>query len=141
MSIDFSNCTEKNDIIRNLESFACVWLDGNLNEKNDDNRKTEENLRRIINHLYISNNEKKCQKYIENINQEKVILIVSGTIGKNFVSRIHHLPQLSSCYIFCGNIDLHKIWAIQFSKVNYYYYYFYHYFFNILIKLDKGSLQ
>lgn len=116
MATNLTISTEKSDIVRNLESFTCVWLDGSINET-DDSRKTEEELRRIINHLYTSNNEKQCEKYILNINQEKVVLIVSGTFGKTIIPRIHNLPQLSACYIFCGNPEFHKTWTNNYSKV------------------------
>jgi len=116
MTTNSSNSTEKSDIVRNLESFTCVWLDGTINET-DDSRQTEQELRQIINHLYTCNDEKKCEKYIQNITQEKVVLIVSGTIGKHVIPRIHDLSQLSACYIFCGNKKLHETWANQYSKV------------------------
>jgi len=111
-----TDSTEKSGVVQNLESFTCVWLDGTINETND-SRETEQELRRIINHLFTCNDEKKCEEYIRNITQEKVVLIVSGTMGKNIIPRIHNLSQLSACYIFCGNIKFHKSWANQYFKV------------------------
>jgi hypothetical protein len=116
MTKNSSNSTEKSDIVRNLESFTCVWLDGSVNET-DDSRQTEQKLRQIINHLFTCNDEKKCEKYIRNTTQEKVVLIVSGTMGQHIIPRIHNLSQLSAYYVFCANKQFHTAWASHYSKV------------------------
>ena len=101
------------DRIRNFESFSCVWLDANLN-KNDEN---EQRLRRIINHLFTCNNSKECEEYILNTTQEKIVLIISGKFGENFLPQIIHLTQLSACYIFCANVSYHQKWSQSYPKV------------------------
>jgi hypothetical protein len=113
---DLSSSTQKSDLVRNLESFTCVWLDQSIN-KTDDNRETEQKLRQTINHLYTCDDKDKCEQYIRNITQEKVVLIVSGALGQEIVPNIHNLSQLSACYVFCGNKKKHKEWAINYPKV------------------------
>jgi hypothetical protein len=125
-----TSSTEKIDVVRNLEPFTCVWLDETVNET-DDNRETEQKLRQIINHLFTCNDQKRCEEYIRDITQEKVVLIVSGALGQHIIPRIHDLPQLSASYVFCGKIKLHKQWAKHYSKVIYLFYFFeieYHFF-------------
>ncbi|CAF4747223.1 unnamed protein product [Rotaria sp. Silwood1] len=101
----------------NLESFACLWLDRNVNST-EDNIKTQKELRRMINHLRIFDNIDKCEEYIRQITQEKVILIVSGSLGRDFVPRLHDLPQLTACYVFCQDQKTNEQWANKYHKVN-----------------------
>ncbi|CAF1216833.1 unnamed protein product [Rotaria sp. Silwood1] len=125
MSTNFYSSTEDSNIVRNLESFTCVWLDSTI-DQTDESRTTEQELRRIINHLFTCNDEKQCQQYIHDITQEKVVLIVSGKLGHSLVPRIHDLPQLSACYVFCANEKSHKKWADHYPKVK-----------GVFVELDK----
>ncbi len=61
--------------------------------------------------------KKKCEQYVHDITQERVVLIVSGAMSQHIVPRMHNLSQLSACYIFCGNKKYHETWANQYSKV------------------------
>lgn len=116
MATNTSDIAEKFDRIRNLESFSCVWLDENIHET-DDSRRTERKLRRVINHLFTCTDPMECEEYIVNTTGERIVLVVSGTLGQDFLPRIHHLPQLSACYIFCTRISFHQQWSRKYSKV------------------------
>lgn len=101
------------DRIRNFESFSCVWLDANLN-KNDEN---EQKLRGIINHLFTCTDPAICEEYILQTTDERIILIISGKLGEDFVPHVIDLNQLSACYIFCGNVSYHQKWSRTYPKV------------------------
>ena len=83
----------------NLESFACLWLDQNVNST-DDNLETQQQLRQVINHLQTFDDGDQCEQYIGKIKQEKIVFIVSGSLGQEVIPRIHSLPQLLTCYVF-----------------------------------------
>lgn len=100
----------------NLESFTCLWLDRTVNSS-EDNLETLRELRQIINDLRTFDNIDQCEKYIRQITEEKVVLIVSGAFGQQIVSRIHNLPQFSACYVFCQNKKVNEEWAKQYPKV------------------------
>jgi hypothetical protein len=100
----------------NLESFACLWLDQNVNSTQD-NRDTLQQLRQVINHLQTFNNSDECEQYIRQITQEKVVLIVSGSSGRHIVPRLHDLPQFSACYVFCQDQKANEQWANKYHKV------------------------
>jgi hypothetical protein len=100
----------------NLESFACLWLDQNVNSTQD-NRDTLQELRQVINHLRIFDNSDQCEEYIRQITKEKVVLIVSGSLGRQVVPRLHDLPQFSACYVFCQDEKGNKEWASKYHKV------------------------
>lgn len=101
----------------NLEAFACLWSDA-AGGKTDDTRETEMELRKLINYLRIFETIEQCERAIRNIRQEKIILISSGQLGIHLIPRVHDLPQLIACYIFCLNETTYTDWAKTFSKVN-----------------------
>ncbi|CAF1614661.1 unnamed protein product [Rotaria sp. Silwood1] len=102
--------------ITNLEAFACLWLDANV-KNTDDNRETEQELRQIINHLRIFDQADACEKLIRATKQEKIVLIVSGQLGRDVIPRLHNLPQLVACYVYCLNGTDHEEWTRTYSKV------------------------
>ncbi|CAF3686775.1 unnamed protein product [Rotaria sordida] len=116
LSTNFYSPTTDGNLVRNFESFTCVWLDQTI-DQTDESRLAEQELRRIINHLFTCNDEKQCEQYIQDVTQEKVVLIVSGRLGRSLVPHIHDLPQLSACYVFCAQEKPHREWADHYPKV------------------------
>ncbi|CAF3073804.1 unnamed protein product [Rotaria sp. Silwood2] len=104
-------------ITPNLESFTCLWLDQNV-DLTQDNRDTQQELRKIINHLQTFDNSDECEEYIRKITQEKIVLIVSGALGRQVVPRLHDFPQFSACYVFCQDKKANEQWANKYPKVN-----------------------
>ena len=100
----------------NLESFACLWLDRNINST-EDNLETQKELRQVINHLQTFDDSDQCEQYIRQITKEKVILIVSGSLGQEIVPRLHNLPHFSACYVFCQDKTGNEQWARKYQKV------------------------
>jgi hypothetical protein len=103
----------------NLESFACLWLDQNVNST-EDNLRTQQELRQVINHLRIFADSDQCEQYIEQITNEKIVLIVSGLLGRQVVPRLHSLPQFSACYVFCQDKKANEQWANKYHKVTHF---------------------
>ncbi|CAF3848626.1 unnamed protein product, partial [Rotaria sp. Silwood1] len=101
----------------NFESFACLWLDQNVN-LTEDNRQTQKELRHVINHLRTFDKSDECEQCIRQITKEKVILIVSGSLGRQLVPRLHDLPQFSACYVFCQDQKGNEQWANKYHKVS-----------------------
>ncbi|UJR23856.1 hypothetical protein I4U23_026831 [Adineta vaga] len=112
-----STTTNNKSANSNLESFACLWVDQNIHSTKD-NRDTQEELRQIINHLRTFDNADECEQYIRQIKNEKVILIVSGGLGRNIIPRIHDLSQFSACYVFCQDKKANEQWANNYHKIN-----------------------
>ena len=103
----------------NLESFICLWLDRSVS-MTDDNVNTQQQLRKIINHLQTFDNANECEKYIRRVANEKIVLIVSGTLGREVVPRVHDLSQLSACYVFCKDKKGNEKWAREYTKVTFF---------------------
>ena len=76
-------------------------------------------LRQVINHLRTFEDNDKCEQYIRQISEEKVVLIVSGAFGRQIVPRLHDLPQFSACYVFCQDKKANEQWANKYQKVKF----------------------
>ena len=100
-----------------LETFSVFWINGKVN-KDEKSQYTQRKLRIIINHLKIFEYVDKCQRYIETMPKEdRFVLIVHDQYSQKMVPTIHHLPQLSSIYIYCTDKHISKQWTKDFSKV------------------------
>ncbi|CAF3764548.1 unnamed protein product [Rotaria sp. Silwood1] len=93
-----------------------IWLDANVNI--EEVRDTEQKLSSIINHLKQFQDVKQCQKFIEGLPQnERVIMIVSGRLGREIVPSIHTRRQVISIYVYCMDKESNEKWACKFAKV------------------------
>jgi hypothetical protein len=98
-----------------LESFTCLWLDSAVNSP--ENKEIQKELRQIINDFQAFDEIDIGEQRIREITEEKVLLIVSGAFGRKIVPRIHDLPQVVACYVFCQNEKANKEWSSNYSKV------------------------
>ncbi|CAF1167181.1 unnamed protein product [Adineta steineri] len=109
---DFNTNTDD----KSLEIFSLIWLDANINVK--ETRGTEQKLRSIINHIKKFQDIKQCQQYIEQRSQQdRLILIVSGRLGREIVPDIHQLRQVISVYVYCMDEKSNEQWTFKFSKI------------------------
>jgi len=96
------------------ETFCLIWLDANPNE----GRNTEQKLRLIINQLKKFQDLDQCQQFIEKTSpKDRLILIVSGRLGREILPKIHHLRQVISIYIYCMDKQENQLWSSKYSKV------------------------
>ena len=101
----------------NLETFSLIWLDPKVN-KTKDNRRTQQKLRHIINHIKIFDDQRQCERYLLPLSpKDRVVLIVSGQCGRQLVPQIHQLQQISSIYIYCMDREGNEQWAKDYTKV------------------------
>jgi hypothetical protein len=101
----------------NLETFSLVWLDASMN-KSQDYIVAQQQLRSVINRLNTFLQSEECEQHIRLIShQDRVVLIVSNQLGQRIVSRVHHLPQISSIYVHCEYNQRNTLWTCQFTKV------------------------
>ncbi len=103
---------------QHLEIFSLIWLDTNVNVA--ETRNTEQKLRSIINHLKKFQDVQQCQQYIEQRSQkDRLLLIVSGQMGREIVPSIHQLRQVISIYMYCMDKKGNEEWTSKFSKVQF----------------------
>ena len=99
-----------------LEIFSLIWLDTNVDAQKNQN--TQEKLRTIINHIKKFNDADECKNYIEQTSKDdRLVLIVSGQLGRQIVPSIHQLRQVSAIYINSEDKESDEKWACNFAKV------------------------
>lgn len=103
--------------IQMVQNVLLIWLDGKIDENNADCRKTVSHLRRTVNNINIFTDTQQCLQFLEAMADEKVCMIISGSLGQQFVRDVHHLSQMDSIFIFCGNKNYHEQWAKDWPKV------------------------
>lgn len=99
---------------QSLEMFCLIWLDSNPKE----DRSTDQKLRSIINRQKKFDDVQLCQDYIEKTSgKDRLILIVSGSLGRAILPRIHRFRQVISVYIYCMDREGNELWSSKYSKV------------------------
>ena len=100
-----------NDVNRSV-----VWLDVSVDDTQQ-NVNAQELLRTTTNYLKTYTNDKECEEYIRSVSQEhRIFLIVGGRLGQIVVSRIHHLPQVLSIFVYCMDKS-NQNWTKSYNKV------------------------
>jgi len=64
--------------------------------------------------LNLFSNEHKCLEFIKSNADRDIFFITSGSLGKSIVPKIVDLKQIYAIYIFCGNIEYHMSWALDY---------------------------
>ena len=100
-----------------LQNFLLVWLDANLDESKVDFEKSLERLQNVVASIRTFKDVKQCIKFLNEISEEKVFIIVSGSLDRQVVLDFENMPQVQSVYIFCGNKAIHEEWASKMPKV------------------------
>ena len=110
--------------MRFVESFIIIWVDVNLHPDNPIDHDTQHSrniLYEIVNTVQLFDTCEKCLDFIHNkIKDEKIFLIVSGSIGQHLIPQIEHDSRLDSIYIFCRDKSKYEQWAAteQHQKIN-----------------------
>lgn len=101
----------------NMGDFILVWLDSTIDTSTEYFVHRRNQLRTLINamHTFIDKNE--FLEYIRTIHDERILLIVSGTLGQIIIPLIHDLRQLFRIYIYCADKSKHRLWSGSFNKV------------------------
>jgi hypothetical protein len=86
----------------NLETYSLIWLDASV-DSSEQKLNIQRALRSSINYLKTFNNETQCEEYIRSTtNDDRIILIISGQLGRDLVHHIHHLRQIliHLCFLY-----------------------------------------
>ncbi|CAF1424150.1 unnamed protein product [Rotaria sp. Silwood1] len=103
--------------IRMVQNVLLIWLDKNIDDKSADCRNTLTQLRRVVNTINTFNDCEQCIEFLKDIHDDNVCMIISGSLGKNIMPRVHNMSQVYSIFIFCGNKQQHEQWIKDWSKI------------------------
>jgi hypothetical protein len=116
-----SSRTSRVRLIQKLETSQLLWLDQDVNEKQD-NLMMQRKLQPAINTPKTFTSVRECEEYLRNSNNkdQKVVLILSDGFGRELISHIHALRQLSAFYVYCFDEKSNKHWTEKYSKIHVY---------------------
>ncbi|CAF1276520.1 unnamed protein product [Adineta steineri] len=100
-----------------IENVFLIWLDNNINENNTDCSNTIKQLKRVVNNINTFTDGEECIEFIQTITNNKVCMIVSGSLGKYIMRHVHDMSQVDTIFIFCNNQECHKQWATEWPKI------------------------
>ncbi|CAF1474390.1 unnamed protein product [Rotaria sordida] len=100
-----------------VQNFLLVWLDEKIDESVDDYGHSIKQLRRTVNKIETFCETDECIEYILQLQNQKILLIISGALCETVVPRVHNMTQLYSIYVFCQKKEKYEEWAKQWSKV------------------------
>ncbi|CAF0950562.1 unnamed protein product [Adineta steineri] len=103
--------------IQQMQNVLLIWLDSNINESNNDCQNTITKLRCAVNDIKTYTNGNQCLEFIQTVVDNKVCMIISGSLGQQIVPRVHNMSQLDSIFIFCGNKKYHEQWTKDWPKI------------------------
>lgn len=99
----------------NLETHSLLWFDRWVSSS--ENHNVQQKLNSAINHLRVFENTIKCETYICQSKNNKILLIVSGQLGFVIVPLIHTLIQTSFIHIYHLNLSKHYELALIFTEI------------------------
>ncbi|CAF1562184.1 unnamed protein product, partial [Didymodactylos carnosus] len=106
--------TAKANRSENFEPFTLLY-DTSISAQ-DESQTIQIKLRNLINYLKPFESIEQCQRYIQQFDNEKIVLIVSDGLGHVVIPQTHDLKQINSIYIYSENKQIHKTWMKQFKK-------------------------
>jgi hypothetical protein len=102
----------------NLETYGLLWLDASVNSSQE-NIQAQQQLRSSINYLLTFQDDQQYLQYIDSVpKDDRIVLIVSGRLGRIIVPQIVQLRQIISIYVYCMDKKANEQWAQHFSKVS-----------------------
>ncbi|CAF1414160.1 unnamed protein product [Adineta steineri] len=103
--------------MQRMQNVLLIWLDNVINENNADCSNTIKQLKRVVNNINTFTDGEECVEFIQTINNNKVCMIVSGSLGKHILPHVHEMSQVDTIFIFCNNQEWHKQWVKEWSKI------------------------
>jgi tetratricopeptide (TPR) repeat protein len=103
--------------IQRVQNAVLIWLDKNIDINNKDCGNTVTQLRRVVNDINTYTDGDQCVEFISTITNNKVCMIISGSLGRLIMPRVHNMSQVDSIFIFCGNKTHHEQWAKEWPKI------------------------
>ncbi|CAF2071001.1 unnamed protein product [Rotaria magnacalcarata] len=102
---------------RMIQNYSVIWVDGSIEETNEDCRNTLAQLRAVVSDVKMCKTPQQCVEFLNEIDDGKAFIISSGALGQHLVADIHGMPTVDAIYIFCGNKAPHEPWAKDWSKI------------------------
>ncbi|CAF1356566.1 unnamed protein product [Adineta steineri] len=99
------------------QEFLLIWLDSNIDTRTKYSQNIVTQLDSVIHNVKISTDNGHCLQLIQSMTDDKICMVVSGTLGEQIVPRVHNMSQVYAIFVFCANKTRHEQWAKDWSKI------------------------
>lgn len=99
------------------DDVQLIWLDRDATENTQESLLIVAQLRKVIDCIKVFSNFHECLSYIGTTKEMTTFIICSGTLGREIIHKIHDQINIWAIYIYCQDLDFHRSWAYQYSKV------------------------
>ncbi|CAM4835623.1 unnamed protein product [Rotaria magnacalcarata] len=100
-----------------MENIVVVWLDATTDNIDDDTLNSKVQLQQVARTIRTFIDSEKCIKWIEEIKNEKIFLIVSGQLGEAIMGEIESYSQIALTYIYCQQKSNYEHLGDEYKKV------------------------
>ncbi|CAF0841786.1 unnamed protein product [Adineta steineri] len=94
-----------------------IWLDSTIDKDALNYRSTITQLQDTVNTIGTFTEDYECIEFVKDRSNNKINMIVSGSLGQTVVPQIHDMSQINSIFVFCRDKERHKQWAEKWYKV------------------------
>jgi hypothetical protein len=77
--------------VQMVQNVLLIWLDNNIDDNSNDCRNTITQLRRAVNTINTFTDGEACIQFLEDMQNDKACMIISGALGHQIVSRVHNM--------------------------------------------------
>lgn len=94
-----------------------IWIDSNATQKDEKTQSLIAKLHAISEDCICIADLDGCNEHLRNKSIQRCFIIISGSLGQDFVKRFHSLSMIHSIYIYCFNQKLHEQWSKSWDKI------------------------
>lgn len=102
---------------RITQNYLLIWIDGSIDEESKDDQETLVQLKSVINNVNLCTQPDQRIDLLNQVDNERVFVVISGYLGQYLIPEIHDISQLDTIYIFCGNKSRHHEWVKNWTKI------------------------
>ena len=99
------------------QNYLLIWIDDSIDEESKDYQETLVQLKNVINNVNLCTQPDQRIDLLNQVDNERVFVVISGYLGQYLIPEIHDISQLDTIYIFCGNKSRHHEWAKNWTKI------------------------
>ncbi|CAF0997694.1 unnamed protein product [Adineta steineri] len=116
---NFSNdaTTNRRMNMQKMQNALPIWLDNDINENSADYSDTIKQLKGVINNVNMFTDGNQCVEFIQASTNNKICMVISGSLGQCIVPCVHDMSQVDTIFIFCNNQEWHKQWTEEWPKI------------------------
>lgn len=103
--------------VEHLETLILVWLDRQV-DGDEQNEALQKRLRQYVTYLVTFDDCRSCEQWLKaRPTDDKILLVVTGELGKRIVPNVYQLTSIIGIYVFCWKPEIHTIWAQNYPKL------------------------